>query len=116
MVSVVVAVVLVDKRVPAGAIVCKQLLNASSCFLLPPSVMSKRRLSAAPLPPAKRFNKSYSKTAQNFDSILYDELVLVIFSYLSWSDLCTVQTINRHWARLASDNQVHTDLECKRTI
>ncbi|EJD03257.1 uncharacterized protein FOMMEDRAFT_168270 [Fomitiporia mediterranea MF3/22] len=73
--------------------------------------MSKHRLSPAPLPAAKRQHTSSEQTIVsapllNFDSFLYDELVLVIFSYLSWTDLCSIQPTNRLWARLASDNQL----------
>ncbi|KAI5118060.1 hypothetical protein M0805_006323 [Coniferiporia weirii] len=73
--------------------------------------MSKHRLSPAPLPPAKRQHaraeqKISSSLLLNFDASLYDELVLVIFSHLSWTDLCAIQPINRHWARLATDNQL----------
>ncbi|THH08154.1 hypothetical protein EW145_g2893 [Phellinidium pouzarii] len=73
--------------------------------------MPKHRLSPVPLPPAKRQHKSIeqkltSNPLLNFDSSLYDELVLVIFSYLSWTDLCAIQSTNRHWARLVTDNQL----------
>lgn len=44
-----------------------------------------------------------------FDEVFYDELILVIFSYLSAGDLCTIQLTNKNWARLSQDNQVHTD-------
>lgn len=77
--------------------------------------MSKRRLSPAPFPAAKRLHVTgdtnrRSNPLANFDISLYDELVLVIFSHLSWVDLCTVQATNRNWSRLATDNQVHTFL------
>ncbi|KAL5523983.1 hypothetical protein ACEPAG_8156 [Sanghuangporus baumii] len=73
--------------------------------------MSKHRLSPAPLPATKRQHTStdqivLSTPLLNFDSSFYDELVLVIFSYLSWTDLCAIQSTNRLWSRLASDNQL----------
>ncbi|KAL5507328.1 hypothetical protein ACEPAH_6784 [Sanghuangporus vaninii] len=73
--------------------------------------MSKHRLSPAPLPATKRQHTStdqivLSTPLLNFDSSFYDELVLVIFSYLSWTDLCAIQSTNRFWSRLASDNQL----------
>ncbi|KAI0051266.1 hypothetical protein FA95DRAFT_1535097 [Auriscalpium vulgare] len=73
--------------------------------------MSKRSLSPQPLPPSKRIHTSashhISAPAQTFDSLLYDELILTIFSFLPFQDLCTIQATNRNWARLALDNQVH---------
>ncbi|KAH9924854.1 uncharacterized protein B0H18DRAFT_1010472 [Fomitopsis serialis] len=76
---------------------------------------SKRPLSPAPLPPPKRLHSpgGSHRSHQNqstFDSLLYDELILVIFSYLPWADLCTVQRTNRNWARLALDNQLWKNL------
>lgn len=75
--------------------------------------MSKHRLSPAPLPAAKRLHRNaiqivLSTPVLNFDTSISDEIVLVIFSYLSWVDLCAIQQTNRHWARLATDNQVYT--------
>ncbi|KAH9830803.1 uncharacterized protein C8Q71DRAFT_842319 [Rhodofomes roseus] len=72
---------------------------------------SKRPLSPAPLPPPKRLHSPGGsnhthKTQSTFDNLLYDELILVIFSCLSWTDLCAVQRTNRNWARLALDNQL----------
>ncbi|EPT02643.1 hypothetical protein FOMPIDRAFT_1160162 [Fomitopsis schrenkii] len=72
---------------------------------------NKRPLSSAPLPPSKRQHapggSHYPHTIKpTFDNLLYDELILVIFSYLPWTDLCAVQRINRNWARLALDNQL----------
>lgn len=77
--------------------------------------MSKHRLSPVPLPPSKRLHTLSSSThsqsrphpSLTFDNALFDELILVIFAHLSWVDLCKVQAINRNWARLATDNQVH---------
>ncbi|KAF5355204.1 hypothetical protein D9756_005414 [Leucocoprinus leucothites] len=71
--------------------------------------MSKRSLSPQDLPPAKRLHIALPKTSQKHVSIvdaLYDELILSIFSYLSWFDLCVTQLINRTWARLAVDNEL----------
>ncbi|KIJ49712.1 hypothetical protein M422DRAFT_66161 [Sphaerobolus stellatus SS14] len=45
-----------------------------------------------------------------FDSSLYDELILLIFSHLSYRDLCAVQAINQNWARLSLDNQLWRNL------
>lgn len=41
-----------------------------------------------------------------FNSAFSDELVLLIFSYLPFQDLCVVQSVDNHWARLASDNSL----------
>ncbi|KDR75762.1 hypothetical protein GALMADRAFT_226408 [Galerina marginata CBS 339.88] len=73
--------------------------------------MSKRSFSPAPLPPAKRVqvfgnSRRYSSQILSFDNSLYDELILCIFSHLSWVDLCVTQTTSRNWARLASDNEI----------
>lgn len=79
--------------------------------------MSKRALSPAPsLPPPKRIhnltNEQHSlddlRPRETFDTLLFDEIVLLILSFLSWSDLCSVQRTNRNLARLALDNQVYT--------
>ena len=76
--------------------------------------MSKHRLSPALEPPAKRQHTSSSlpitRLQLTFDSALYDELILSIFSHLSWTDLCIVQRTNKNWARLASDNQVYNGI------
>jgi F-box-like len=45
-----------------------------------------------------------------FDNCLYDELILYIFSYLSWVDLCVSQPTNRNWARLTADNELWRNL------
>ncbi|KAJ7703065.1 hypothetical protein B0H17DRAFT_922726 [Mycena rosella] len=74
--------------------------------------MSKRSLSPPPLPPSKRFHSLSGSTAvvtSNFDSALYEELILLIFSNLSWVDLCAAQAVNRNWARLALDNGLWKD-------
>ncbi|KAI0958199.1 hypothetical protein AcV7_004084 [Taiwanofungus camphoratus] len=77
--------------------------------------MHKRALSPSPLPPPKRLHisspaKSHASPTHapqcSFDALLYDEIVLAIFSYLSWTDLCAIQSINRNWSRLSLDNQL----------
>ncbi|KII92846.1 hypothetical protein PLICRDRAFT_679707 [Plicaturopsis crispa FD-325 SS-3] len=75
--------------------------------------MSKHSLSpGAPLPRQKRIHTlsspqiSQSAPQITFDSALYDELILHVFSYLSWADLCAVQATNRNWSRLSADNQL----------
>ena len=74
--------------------------------------MSKRALSPALLPPAKRFHASGHTNTHpiirvlSFENSLYDELILCIFGYLSWTDLCTTQATSRNWARLAADNEL----------
>ena len=78
-----------------------------------PITMPKRQRSTVPPPEPKRQHLNNGKASKpkgklNFDVSLHDELVLVIFSHLSWIDLCAIQPINRHWARLATDNQVRT--------
>lgn len=80
--------------------------------------MSKRYLSPGlvPLPRAKRVHieaesseahGTTSRSVETFDTLFYDELILQIFSHLSYRDLCVAQRANRNWARLALDNQVH---------
>ncbi|EJD42682.1 hypothetical protein AURDEDRAFT_114930 [Auricularia subglabra TFB-10046 SS5] len=41
-----------------------------------------------------------------FDVSLYDELILLIFSWLPARDLCSAQQVNKNWARLAQDQQL----------
>ncbi|OCH86515.1 hypothetical protein OBBRIDRAFT_783094 [Obba rivulosa] len=78
--------------------------------------MSKRSLSpAASLPPAKRMHHGsaphpLSTSRISFDNVFVDELLLLIFSHLSWNDLCAIQRTNRNWARLALDNQLWKSL------
>ncbi|KAK7692837.1 hypothetical protein QCA50_004472 [Cerrena zonata] len=78
--------------------------------------MAKRAHSPVSLPLAKRPHTSSDthidphKERANFDSYLYDEIILVIFSYLSWTDLCSIQSINRNWYRLSLDNQLWKSL------
>ncbi|RDB24848.1 hypothetical protein Hypma_007776 [Hypsizygus marmoreus] len=70
---------------------------------------SKRTLSPAPLPAAKRLHTASSAGPQprlSFDSSLYEELILCIFSHLSWVDLCAAQATSRNWYRLAADNEL----------
>jgi F-box-like len=75
--------------------------------------MSKHGLSDPSLPPAKRLCASSGSAVPvdprrllTFDNSIYDELVLCIFSHLSWVDLCAVQVTSRNWARLAADNEL----------
>ncbi|KAF8919751.1 hypothetical protein CPB85DRAFT_1212339 [Mucidula mucida] len=80
--------------------------------------MSKHRLSPAPLPPPKRLHAAggshiISLPGITFESALYDELILCIFSHLSWVDLCATQSTSRNWARLAADNELWRDLYLK---
>ncbi|KZV74462.1 hypothetical protein PENSPDRAFT_682046 [Peniophora sp. CONT] len=78
--------------------------------------MSKRALSPALLPPSKRIHvpandkHHVSAPERTFDSLFFDELILNIFSYLSYSDLCAVQGVNHNWARLSLDNQLWKSL------
>jgi len=77
--------------------------------------MSKRSLSPAILPPSKRLHttritKDPPVQPLRFDNCLYDELILYIFSCLSWVDLCISQPTNRNWARLAADNELWRNL------
>ncbi|KAL0956433.1 hypothetical protein HGRIS_002581 [Hohenbuehelia grisea] len=73
--------------------------------------MPKRPLSPAPLPLAKRLHVAsnadgtHSSNFPVFDG-LYDELILYIFSYLSFVDVCAAQATNRNWSRLATDNHL----------
>ncbi|KAF9024838.1 hypothetical protein BDZ89DRAFT_1017301 [Hymenopellis radicata] len=80
--------------------------------------MSKHRLSPAPLPPPKRLHAAggshvVSLPGITFESALYDELILCIFSHLSWVDLCATQSTSRNWARLAADNELWRNLYLK---
>ncbi len=75
--------------------------------------MTKHRLSPAPLPPSKRLHSinsdgshPSSKPRLTFETALYDELILCIFSHLSWVDLCATQSTSRTWCRLAADNEL----------
>jgi hypothetical protein len=79
------------------------------------SSMSKHTLLSAPLPAAKRLRTLAGSTCDSFcgrssesslDDSLSDELVLCIFSHLSWVDLCAAQATNRNWCRLAADNEL----------
>lgn len=83
----------------------------------PSRAMSKRVLSSAPLPVAKRQRNLFLLNSEtqhppiiNFDDTLYDELVLSIFSHLSWVDLCVIQTTSKNWSRLAADNELWRNL------
>ena len=69
----------------------------------------KRRLSPPPLwPSSKRLETGQGRENEPGTTIhsLYDELILCVFSHLSWIDLCVAQATCRTWARLATDNQV----------
>ena len=76
--------------------------------------MPKREHSPGPLPLAKRAHTISPNVhvhrdhrgSSSFDSYFYDELILVIFSYLSWADLCVIRPTNSNWCRLSPDNQV----------
>lgn len=74
----------------------------------------KRELSLAPLPPSKRAHTftepslDIHKPKLPFDVLLFDEIILLILSHLSWADLCAMQATNRNLSRLSLDNQVHT--------
>ncbi len=77
------------------------------------TTMTKHRLSPAPLPPSKRLHSinsdgshPSSKPRLTFETALYDELILCIFSHLSWVDLCATQSTSRTWCRLAADNEL----------
>ncbi|KAI0700941.1 hypothetical protein BC835DRAFT_1411799 [Cytidiella melzeri] len=71
--------------------------------------MSKRPLSPSLQPPPKRLHNTHSTSTihpkASFDQ-LWDEIVLVIFSYLSYKDLCGVQATSQNWSRLTLDNQL----------
>ncbi|KAI9442517.1 hypothetical protein H4582DRAFT_1289763 [Lactarius indigo] len=75
--------------------------------------MLKRPLSPVDLPPSKRAHLSapsiFTARSTSFDS-LYDELILHIFTFLSHTDLCTLQATNRDCARLSLDNQLWKNL------
>ncbi|PCH43948.1 hypothetical protein WOLCODRAFT_133039 [Wolfiporia cocos MD-104 SS10] len=82
--------------------------------------MSFRSLSPGHLPPPKRLHVAQPSGTSSvsrvenpgsfFDTILYDEIILSIFFYLSWIDLCVVQRTNRNWSRLSLDNQLWKSL------
>lgn len=83
------------------------------CALL--LTMSKRSLSPVHLPPAKRPHLSASSPSTSLHAsqstsfeTLYDELILYIFTFLSFVDLCALQATDRNCARLSLDNQVHS--------
>uniref|UniRef100_D8QBZ6 Expressed protein n=1 Tax=Schizophyllum commune (strain H4-8 / FGSC 9210) TaxID=578458 RepID=D8QBZ6_SCHCM len=73
--------------------------------------MGKHTLSPAPLPPRKRAQTVAHQTPQTsptltFETALYDELILLCFSFLSYRDLCLSQSTSRNWARLSADNHL----------
>ncbi|KAJ3810997.1 hypothetical protein F5876DRAFT_76244 [Lentinula aff. lateritia] len=77
--------------------------------------MSKHRLSPAPLPPSKKIHlssgisQSSSTSPTSFES-LSDELVLCVFTRLSFADLCACQATSGNWYRLATDNELWRNL------
>ncbi|KAI0028602.1 hypothetical protein K488DRAFT_58181 [Vararia minispora EC-137] len=77
--------------------------------------MSKRSLSPVVLPPSKRLHISKNNTftsrpLRSFDTLLSDEIILLVFSFLSPSDLCAAQSVSHNWSRLALDNQLWKSL------
>jgi hypothetical protein len=74
--------------------------------------MSKRSLSPPTLPPAKRAHLEYKISINDHVDFacLSDEVVIHVFRYLSWIDLCAIQPATRTISRLALDNQVHTTM------
>lgn len=90
--------------------------SVPSCHSIASSPMAKRSLSPAHLPLAKRSHLSSTPSTStsipparsDFFESLYDELILHIFTFLSYTDLCALQTTNRNLARLSLDNQVHS--------
>lgn len=74
----------------------------------------KHRTSPATLPVPKRHagpQLSFERRSViTFDSALYDELMLFIFSFLDHRDLCAVQATNKNCSRLASDDQLWKSL------
>ncbi|KAH0827599.1 hypothetical protein J3R83DRAFT_4324 [Lanmaoa asiatica] len=90
---------MVDVAVHAGRF--SQAVSVNSSISLPRVAMaSKRQLSPAPLPPPKRQHGVFSPSARgiitSFDNVLYDELVLFIFSFLNSRDLCAIQAANKN--------------------
>lgn len=77
------------------------------------TIMSKHRLSPT-LPFPKKLHldpeaESCSYSRLSFES-LSDEITLLIFSYLSWVDLCAAQATSGNWYRLATDNELWRNL------
>ncbi|KAI6110530.1 hypothetical protein EDD16DRAFT_1694294 [Pisolithus croceorrhizus] len=72
--------------------------------------MPKRCPSPATLPVTKRHVgpqlSPERHSAITFDSALYDELILFIFSFLDHRDLCAVEAASKNCSRLASDDQL----------
>ncbi|CAK5281759.1 unnamed protein product [Mycena citricolor] len=71
-------------------------------------IMPKRTLSPTPLlPPAKRQQidaNTLRPIALSFDDLFYEELILLVFSQLSWSELCAAEAVNKNWQRISLDN------------
>ncbi|CAE6446422.1 unnamed protein product [Rhizoctonia solani] len=51
-------------------------------------------------------NHPNQRIASNFDTVLSDETVLAIFTFLDPYQLCLVRLVNKHWGRLATDNHL----------
>ncbi|KAJ7072209.1 hypothetical protein C8F01DRAFT_1205825 [Mycena amicta] len=73
----------------------------------------KRHSSTAtlPSPPSKRLHTENHSTnlaapPVTFESALYEELILLVFSHLAWIDLCTAQCVSQTWRRLAIDQSL----------
>lgn len=84
--------------------------------------MSKRSHSPDILPTPKRrytlATRTFVPRPLSFDKCLCDEVILHIFSHLSWEDLCWTQSVSKNWARLAGDNELWKKLyvkECGRS-
>ena len=82
---------------------------------IPPKAKMKRSHSPSLTTHAKVQHSSETSDASggrrrnlSFNEVFYDELILVIFSYLSARDLCAIQPTSKNWARLSQDNQVHS--------
>lgn len=87
---------------------------APATSLIPSKVKMKRNHSPSLTTHAKVQHSCKTSDASSgrrrdlsFDEVFYDELMLVIFSYLSAGDLCAIQPTNKNWGRLSQDNQVH---------
>jgi len=97
--------------VPWVSVRCKPIL------VLP--IMSKRGHPSDILPTPKRRHTVGKRPASSlssplsFDTFLYDELILQIFSHLPSEDLCSTQPVSRNWARLAGDNELWRELYMK---
>ncbi|KAF7315548.1 hypothetical protein MIND_00070100 [Mycena indigotica] len=74
----------------------------------------KRILSNATLPPPKRLHTLAGAAAPlfqlTFENALSEELILLIFSHLSWVDLCNAQRVSQNWHRIAKDQSLWKSL------